>query len=103
METSEKHISVRVYETEKGRVVAACDRELIGKMLREGEMRLEIKREFYFEKFVSSEELAELIEGCFTANLVGERTTSAYCDINPDARRSIISVEGVPHMQIFLL
>ncbi len=97
----EKAIAVKTHETPKGRVVAACDIGLVGKSLRDGEMKLHVCEEFYFEKSVGPEELESLLEDCFTANLVGKKTVEAYCRANPDAEVCVMTIDDTPHLQIF--
>mgnify|MGYP001113423664 CR=1 FL=1 len=99
----EELIAVKVHETAKGAVVGACDIELLGKSLSEGELKLHISEEFYFSKRARPEDLVKLLEGCLTANLVGERVVKAYCKANPEAEECIIVVEGVPHLQVYRL
>ncbi len=105
METAEEHlgIAVKVHETPKGRVVGACDRELVGRRLSEGELLLEISERFYSQMAAGPAELLEIIEGCMTANLVGERTVAAYCAENPDAIEAVKRIGGVPHLLVFHL
>jgi len=98
-----EHIAVKVHKTEKGAVLGACDPELLGKKLRHGETIVEIKESFYFEKHVSPDELAELISGCVTANLMGKRAVDAYCTAHPGAKEGIRLVGGVPHLLVFSL
>lgn len=103
METAEKHIALKVHETERGPIMGACDVEVLGKRLVDGELELEISENFYFERHVSPEEFLEVLESCMTANLVGEKTVGAYCKKNPDAEAAVVSIKGVPHLQIYTL
>jgi len=103
METAEKHIALKVHDTEKGSIVGACDVEVLGKKLAEGDIVLEISEEFYFDRHVSLDELLDALDGCMTANLVGEKAVNAYCDKNPDAKEAVISIKGIPHLQVFTL
>jgi hypothetical protein len=82
-------------------VIAACDQDLLDKKFSEGELRLEIRREFYHEKIVEREELMEEIGECTTANLVGEKTVSTYCSVNPEDKPAVKRIGGVPHIQIY--
>lgn len=104
METCETHlIAVKVHKTESGAVVGACDASLLGKKFKEGSLKLEVTKEFYFERHTTAEELADLLEDCMAANLVGEKSVGAYCEKNPDAKASVMKIKGVPHLQVFKL
>ena len=103
METAEAHIALRVHETERGQIIGACDIEVLGKTLSEGDLRIEINESFYFEKKATLSELMDIISDCATANLVGEKTVTAYCENNPEAKGSVRLIDGVPHLQVFRL
>ncbi len=101
METDKGAIAVKVHRTAKGDVIGACDAHLVGKRLAENELRLEISKEFYFERHASEEEFAEIVESCMTANIVGEKAVESYCKKNPAARGAVRRICGVPHLQVF--
>jgi hypothetical protein len=101
METDKSAIAVKVHETAGGTVIGACDTHLVGKKLVEKGLRIEISKEFYFERHASEEELVEIIETCMTANIVGEKAVESYCRKNPDARGAVRKICGVPHLQVF--
>jgi hypothetical protein len=102
METAETDIALKIHETEKGPVVAACDIELVGKTLNEGNLELEVSEAFYLDRRVSLKELLSILEKCSNANLIGECVV-AYCSKNPDAEESVIYIEGVPHLHIYVV
>ncbi len=94
-------IAVKVHNTEKGAVIAACDVELLGRKLKHGEAVVEIRECFYLERHIDPEELAGLVEGCMTANIIGKKAVDAYCKANPESKGSVILIGGVPHLIIF--
>ena len=96
-------IAVKVHKTENGVVIGACDAHLVGKRLKEKGLLLEIRKEFYFERHSTPEELSELLDECVTANLVGEMAVEVYCRKNPEARAVLVNIGGVPHLQVFQL
>ena len=82
-------------------LVAACDKEVLGKTLKHGNTTVEISRAFYEGEIVSEEELQKALEEATTANLFGEKTVkfAIKCGhIDPD---SVIMIDCVPHAQIF--
>ncbi len=98
-----RDIAVKVHESEKGRIIGACDIELLGRSLNEGELTVHISEEFYFGRHATPEEIIELLDKCLSANLIGKRVVGAYCKANPDAENHIMFVDGVPHLQIYRL
>jgi hypothetical protein len=92
---------IKIYKNGEHVLVAACDKEVLGKTLKHGNTIVEISRAFYEGEYVSEEELKKALEGATTANLFGEKTVKfaiKYGLIDPD---SVIIIGGVPHAQIF--
>jgi hypothetical protein len=96
-------ICIKVHETAEGTVLAACDSEILSNCYEEGELRLKINEDFYYEKSITVDEFLQSVESCFTANLAGEKTVNAFCRNNPEDRGSVIRIDGIPHLQIFRL
>ncbi len=92
---------LKIYKNEGNRLVAACDKEVLGKTLKHGNTVVEVSRAFYEGEPVSEEELQKALEEAMTANLFGEKTIKCAIKcglIDPD---SVIMIDGVPHAQIF--
>ncbi len=92
---------LKIYKNGTNVLVAACDKELIGKKLKHGNAAIEIRRDFYEGEDVSEEELQNALQKATTANLFGEKTVNCAVKcgiIDPD---SVIMIDCVPHAQIF--
>ena len=92
---------LKIYKNGTNVLVAACDKELIGKKLKHGNAAIEIRRDFYEGEDISEEELQNALQKATTANLFGEKTVNCAVKcglIGPD---SVIMIDCVPHAQIF--
>ncbi len=92
---------LKIYKNGEHVLVAACDKEVLGKTLKRGNAAVEISRAFYEGEYVSEEELQKALEKATTANLFGEKTIKCAIKcrlIDPD---SVIIIDNVPHAQIF--
>jgi hypothetical protein len=92
---------LKIYKNEGNVLVAACDKEVLGKTLKHGNTVIEISRAFYGGEPASEEELQKALEGAMTANLFGEKTVKCAIKcgfIDPD---SVIMIDCVPHAQVF--
>ena len=92
---------IKIYKNGEHVLVAACDKEVLGKTLKHGNTVVEISRAFYEGEYVSEREFKKALEEATTANLFGEKTVkfAIKCGlIDPD---SVITIDGVPHAQIF--
>jgi hypothetical protein len=92
-------ITVRVYRRGSDTLVAACDKDLLGKTFREGDLRLEVTS-FYEGEDADEEMLLNRLSFCTVANLVGKKTVDIAAKhklINDDC---VITIDGVPHVQL---
>ena len=83
-------------------VFAACDSHLIGKILEEGELYLDLKLygKFYGEK-VSETEFLELLYGADSLNLVGKEVIDTASKMVPIDSKKARTINGVPHLQVY--
>ncbi len=91
------------YKTEKGKMVACCDEDCIGRTFREGRLKLNPETKFYGNSVMVLAEALVLMDGADVLNLVGRKIINAAIErglVHPDA---IITVAGVPHVQVMKL
>jgi uncharacterized protein len=84
-------------------LLAACDKELVGKKLKFGEVDFEIRESFYFEKFISDDELIKLLKEANMVNLVGDKIVCHCIEKGIVNRNSVKLIDGVSHVQIYKL
>jgi hypothetical protein len=81
-------------------LLATCDPELLGKILREGKIVFEIHEQFYKGPKMTAEEVIELMEQSTIVNMVGHKIVKKAIEkglVHPDA---VLKISGVPHAQI---
>lgn len=81
-------------------VLATCDAELLGRILRDGKIVFEVKEGFYNGSKVSVEEAIELVRRCAVVNMVGKNIVRRAVQeglVHPEA---VLKISGVPHAQI---
>jgi len=81
-------------------VLATCDVELLGKVLRDGRIVFEVREEFYKGLRVSVEEAVDLMRQSTVVNMVGECVVGRAIEeglVHPEA---VLRISGVPHAQI---
>lgn len=96
-------IAMRIYKVRGEVLLAACDRELLGKKFEEGELRIEINPEFYFESYVSEKTFLNSMKIATIANLVGEKVVGLAIREGYIDRDNIMRIAGVPHAQMVLI
>lgn len=95
--------SFKSYDTEKGKLIAACDHSLLGKEFKENKARLKVKESFYHKEKVEFKRIENELKDAKIANLVGKKLIDKLIEekiINPE---EVKKVEGTPHVQIFVL
>ena len=95
-------IRMKVYGRSGELLVAAADADLVGKIFREGDLRLEVN-DFYAGEEVSEEDLVEQVKSCTMGNFVGEETVAACMRAGLVSEDGIIRIGGVPHAQLYVM
>jgi uncharacterized protein len=91
------------YKTEKGLLVACCDEDCLGRTFREGRLKLAPESRFYGSAVVGLPQALVMMDGADMLNLVGRRIVDAAIAnglVHPDA---VITIAGVPHVQVMKL
>jgi hypothetical protein len=94
---SHNKFSLRVIETEKGRLVNICDEELLGREFREKGIVLSIKEEFYKGTTVDEDMVIDEMKKADILIVIGKRAVDIAIRekiIHPFA---VLEVEGVPY------
>ena len=81
-------------------LLAACDVELLGEILRDGKMVFKVDEEFYKGPKMPVEDAIELIKESSIVNIVGANIVNKAIEeglVHPEA---VLKISGVPHAQI---
>lgn len=82
-------------------MINICDIELVGSRLQEGELLIDITKEYFQQEIIEAIQAEELLRTCSIANLVGERIVSQAVRMNLAKERSIRRISGIPFLMIF--
>jgi len=93
-------ISYCLYDQQGEKLLAACDKQLLGKTLEEGELHLNVKESFYGGQEMEIEEISSYFESITIANLVGENTVKKALEKGFGYEEDVLMIQGVPHLQI---
>ena len=94
---------LKISEREGKKVVASCDSELIGKVLKEGEATLDLDKysSFYRGGEVGAEKLAEALKDFSSANLVGKECVAVALESGLVRETDVRYINNVPHVQVY--
>ncbi|MEM1952847.1 MAG: DUF424 family protein [Candidatus Caldarchaeum sp.] len=95
---------VKTHRSKTGEiVVAVCDESLLGRKLKiSQDFSVEVAESFYKGVLVVDEDLVEYFKLGTIINLVGEKAVEAAVRHGYARRDSIVYVDGIPHVQLFL-
>ena len=83
--------------------MAVADKELLGKILKQGEIEFEVSESFYKGEEISKESLREKLHEFGNVNLVGEKAVSIALEEKLASKESVKEIQGVKHLQIFMV
>lgn len=84
-------------------LLAACDEELLGQILRDGKIVFKVGEEFYKGPKMPIEEVIELMEESTVVNMVGPNIVKKAIEQGLVHPAAVLEICGVPHAQIVKL
>ena len=92
-------VYMRVSETLEHYVVAMCDKSLLGKTLKQGDLKFKVSKEFYGGELVDLKLCMKHLEKATIANMVGEKTVNAAMKAGLVHEQAVLYIDGHPHAQ----
>jgi hypothetical protein len=99
-------IYAKVHSSKNGEIIAMCDEELLGRIITDGRIEINLDKYagFYKGSLVSEEKAGSLIgNDVFSANLVGKRSVEIFEKKGLVSESQVRNVGGVKFVQIFNL
>ncbi|MDK2795972.1 MAG: uncharacterized protein PWQ22_431 [Archaeoglobaceae archaeon] len=94
---------MRIYRVRGEVLVAVCDSELVGRVFREGDLKLEVKEDFYGSEDFDEKEVEAALRTATIANITGKRAVELAIKIGIVDKDKVLRIEGCPHAQMVLL
>jgi len=94
---------MKIYNVRGETLVAVCDSELVGKIFRDGELKLEVKESFYGEEEFGEKEVAEALKRATIANITGEKAVNLAIKLGLVDKDRVLVISGCPHAQMVLI
>lgn len=91
---------VKVHRERREVVVAICDAELLGRTIEEGDLRLEVSREFYGGLKVLVTEIHRYMSEATVINLLGNNVVREAARENQVILQAAIKIRGILHVQL---
>jgi hypothetical protein len=98
-------IYIKKYNTDNGVMLAMCDADLIDKVLKDGDIEINIKdySDFYKGELVDSKNAKSIInaEGIQSANVIGKESVGAAIENSIIEETHVKRIKNVPYAQAY--
>ena len=92
-------IYVKIHRSGNDILLAACDKEILGNTLTDGEFRLNVSREFYGDMLVEIDGLGKFMAEATIANLTGNEVVEKAVELGFVDKDCVMEISGVKHAQ----
>ncbi|MCX6711791.1 MAG: DUF424 family protein [Candidatus Woesearchaeota archaeon] len=94
---------LKIHERQNRKIIAVCDKELIGKTFEEKDLQLKVSEHFYKGSILPEQDIIKILKDANNINLVGKKAIELAIKNNIISKNHVIKIQGVPHAQIFSL
>jgi hypothetical protein len=84
-------------------LVAACDTELLGTTLSDGNIEFDVSEDFYHSVKGPIDLLVKHLQQATIANLVGKRCVGCGIELGLINKENVLNIANVPHAQFTLM
>jgi len=94
---------LKIHVAGKGKVVAVCDENLIGRILDDGKafMDLDRYRGFYTGEKADANAVRQALRDFSSANIVGQESVGVALSAGIVARKDVMYINKTPYIQIY--
>lgn len=92
-------VYLKIYRTGGEVLVAACDKEVLGRVFSEGNLRLEVNEGFYGGELRDVKELSGVLREATIANLAGSNVVDYAVSCGFVSKENVLCISGVKHAQ----
>jgi len=94
---------LKIHRREGEVLVAACDRDALGKTFSEGEFELRVESRFYGEEAKRIEDVLDALQDASIGNLTGNEVVNAAICAGYVEEGCVLSIGGVKHAQFVVM
>lgn len=82
-------------------ILAVCDRELVGKELKQGKISFSVSEQFYKDKEIDEAGFRQALHEFDNINIVGNKAVAIALEEKLASEESVKEIQGIKHVQIF--
>ena len=92
---------LKTYNTDQGKIIAVCDKDILGSVFEEGDTILDISEAFFSGRPATSDDIISAIQKCYSANIAGNRIIAKLSDADIIDIEDAHTVDGQKHILMF--
>lgn len=96
-------VYLKTFKSSDKTLIAACDKDVLGRTFKSGRFRLEVKESFYKGTLTSISDALQMLDAADISNLTGKKIVQAAVHNGYADSKAIILIGGIPHLQIMKL
>ena len=96
---------LKIHNNPSGKIVAVCDEDLIGKVLENKDIYMDLDkyRGFYIGSLADQKKVMEALKGFESANIVGTESVSIALSMGIITKKDVMYIKKTPYIQIYKL
>ena len=95
--------SYKIFKVGGNVLLAIADVSIIGKEYSEGDLQIEVKKDFYSEKTCSERDVTRLVNDATIVNAVGKDIISFLIRNKVIDKDNVLYISGIPHAQVVII
>ena len=93
--------SARVINSQNYNIVNICDPDLLWKTIVDGDLTINISKDYYGEKIIDESQAKTLLENSTSINMVGENTISFSTRLGIGSTDAVRKINNIPFLIVF--
>jgi hypothetical protein len=96
---------LKIHQTSNGSIIAVCDENLIGKVLKNKKVCMDLGKykDFYVGSRANESEVRRALERFSSANIVGEESVGVAISMGLVGKEVVMYINKTPYIQIYKL
>ncbi|MHA1339897.1 MAG: DUF424 domain-containing protein [Promethearchaeota archaeon] len=95
-------VFLKIHRSIEGEVVAACDQEILGKVLRDSNLTVNISEAFYGGNLMEIDTAIDILKNTTNFNIVGKNIVEYCINNHIIPKEGVIKIEGIPFAMKFI-
>ena len=94
---------MKIYRVRGEVLVAVCDEDIVGKKFKEGDLKIEIREEFYGKESYDEEEVKRALKQATIANISGEKAVKLAIELGIVDESRVLKIGECWHAQMVVM